>query len=683
MSRTTRVEFLTEGQAILHGSLCLSKPEATEFITRFPFCDFNEFYQGFCFPQEHTDEVKEWLDGKKVRCLVPWASLRCVLAEPNLIEMSSPITGVPEKLMQTLYPFQKQGVSSLLCERRVLLADEMGTGKTISAMALASATPGHTLVICPSAVARNWLEKAQEYCSEAYTSIGALKNIRPSTRMFCVATYSELVAQSKDGERKGYTRMQSLGRWAIVVCDEAHAFCGSTTIRTKLLALNAESPVQKAERVVLISGTPLLARHEQLYAQCRILFPHIFASYEDFILRYCDAKKQSFPGRPEFWDARGASCVFELQALLSKRMVRRTKAEIQLQLPPKTIVTQDLTLVSGTPEAEVYANIDTQLQKLRDQRDEAERKGRLADMGAILRQLEILTTKARVATAQWKAADPSFLSHVVGLVRGHAPGQRSVVFAHHSVLRDALARAFEDAGMACIQISGEHTADQKHKLVQRLLDPTNDLRVGILSTRALGVGVTLVPLVTLMIKADRDWTPGVEDQADDRIHRIGCTHPVTVVMLKALHSFDERLWRLLEKKSLGNRAAMGDDLAVLGILGIRRFAEYAPRPLSIRETLDQYLLRVGETIQVDDLKWALPDGEEWYETNELNQSSGSAWLNVSEWSPTKPFPLPVTEAVCVGGQIYFARRKPKHVRHKENGEAEESQPRRAKGSVGF
>lgn len=681
MSRTTRVEFLTEGQAVLHGSLSLSKHEAAEFITRFPFCEFNDFYQGFCFPQTYTDEVKSFLDELKVQCLVPWPALRSILAEPNLIERSTPIHGVPEKLMHTLYPFQKQGVSSLLCEPRVLLADEMGTGKTISAMALASSVPGHTLVICPSAVAKNWLEKAVEYCSEAYTSIGPLKNIQPSQRMFCVATYSELVAQAKDGTRKGFSRMQSLGKWAIVVCDEAHAFCGSSTMRTKLLALNTESPIQRAQRVVLISGTPLLARHEQLFAQCRILFPKVFTSYENFILRYCDAKKQNFPGRGEFWDARGASCVFELQALLCKRMVRRTKAEINLQLPPKTITTEEVNLVQGTPEAEAYANIDAQLQKLRDLRDEAEQKGRLADMSAILRQLEILTTKARVATAQWKAADPSYLGHIVELVRKHP--QRAVVFAHHSVLRDALAQAFDDAGIPNIQISGEHTADQKHKLVQRLLDPTNDLRVGILSTRALGVGVTLVPLVTLMIKADRDWTPGVEDQADDRIHRIGCTYPVNVVMLKALRTFDERLWRLLEKKSLGNRAAMGDDAAVLGMLGIRRLSEYAPRPLSVRETLDQYLFRVGETVQVDDLSWALPDGEEWFETNELNQNAGSAWINVSEWSPSKPFPMPVTEAVCVGGQIYFARRKAKNSRHKENGTSEESQPRRAKGSVGF
>lgn len=338
----------------------------------------------------------------------------------------------------------------------------------------------------------------------------------------------------------------------------------------------------------------------------------------------------------QFWDTKGASCVLELQNLLRTGMVRRLAKQVDLNLPPKTVEEETFVLTTKGPEKDEYDRIQREMERLRPMLPHS------------IREMEILATKARVATAAWKAVDAPFLKRVVGLVKAH--DRKCVVFAHHSSLREALCGAFEKAGIKHTHVSGEHSTARKSTLLKEFLAEEKQIKVAVLSTRALGVGVTLVPEATLAIKVDCDWTPGVEHQAEARIHRIGCKHPIRIIKLKASNTYDERLYAKLEEKAEANTATLGDDLALLHDLGIVQFAEFAPPPRNREETLGEYVRRVGEPCAMDEVEtWPLlGKGEDAIVSN-------AEWVVVNECASV-PSTTQLSEAWLVAGRILVVRR---------------------------
>eukprot|EP00587_Corethron_hystrix_P011762 CAMPEP_0113326270 /NCGR_PEP_ID=MMETSP0010_2-20120614/18395_1 /TAXON_ID=216773 ORGANISM="Corethron hystrix, Strain 308" /NCGR_SAMPLE_ID=MMETSP0010_2 /ASSEMBLY_ACC=CAM_ASM_000155 /LENGTH=118 /DNA_ID=CAMNT_0000186517 /DNA_START=339 /DNA_END=698 /DNA_ORIENTATION=- /assembly_acc=CAM_ASM_000155 len=88
--------------------------------------------------------------------------------------------------------------------------------------------------------------------------------------------------------------------------------------------------LRKAKRLLLLSGTPALARPVELWVQLSSLDKDLYGSYADFTARYCDAKRGHFG-----WDVSGSSNVHELHQLLKISMLRRLKADVLKDLPPK------------------------------------------------------------------------------------------------------------------------------------------------------------------------------------------------------------------------------------------------------------------------------------------------------------------------------------------------------------
>lgn len=206
-------------------------------------------------------------------------------------------------------------------------------------------------------------------------------------------------------------------------------------------------------------------------------------------------------------------------------------------------------------------------------------------------------------------------------------------------------------GLTFVHISGDDTQSSKETKIDQLVQ--GKVKVGVLSTRALGVGVTLVPTVTLVIKIDRDWTPGVEDQADDRVHRIGCQYPVHVIMYKAKGTYDVRLFEMLLEKARVNRTCLGDDLVPL-FPEMPRFFENAPPKLSANETFDAYIQRVGVHVSVTD-----EEVQHWpfrpFDSIDIDNSTNEKWINITE-RPTS-WHVPKGDAILVGDVNLFIRKQ--------------------------
>jgi len=131
-------------------------------------------------------------------------------------------------------------------------------------------------------------------------------------------------------------------------------------------------------------------------------------------------------------------------------------------------------------------------------------------------------------------------------------GEQVLIFSHFLGMLDLLEAAVQERGISYIRLDGA-TANR-----QTLIDRFNSggAKVGLFSIRAAGHGIT-VTAANHVIHADRWWNPAVENQATDRVHRIGQTKTVYVYRIMVENTLEERIEKLLERKQAIADTIMG------------------------------------------------------------------------------------------------------------------------------
>ena len=241
-------------------------------------------------------------------------------------ENSPKLNDLPKNLLKSLYRFQKQGIIFGIKKfSRLLIADEMGVGKTVQAIGLSSLYQKDwpVLVICPSSLKFAWRDEITMWLSEILDKediqvIKHSKDVFKKNKKYYVISYDLSVRMiDKIIEKK----------FNYIISDEAHYLKSRQAKRTLCL-----TPIlQRAKRCVLLTGTPILAKPMEIYSLLHILRPDKFKSFKDFGTRYCDPKILRFG----VIDWSGSSNSRELNCILNRLMIRRLKKDVLNQLPPK------------------------------------------------------------------------------------------------------------------------------------------------------------------------------------------------------------------------------------------------------------------------------------------------------------------------------------------------------------
>lgn len=205
-----------------------------------------------------------------------------------------------------------------------------------------------------------------------------------------------------------------------------------------------------------------------------------FGGYKKFYHRYCDPVKT-----PYGWDFTGASHTAELHKKLKKFMIRRTKEECGINLPPKQII--DIPIVEC---AQPYAST-------------------LQDME--LQQQEVNDIKY-----------PYAIDFINNLLQN---GKRPVVFVHHKNLMKDLMNKYRNIA---VNIYGGQTAEERECAVRRFQN--EEVALIFCSLQASATGITLTSSDTAVF-LEYLWSPSISKQAQDRIHCISQTRPVTIYNL--------------------------------------------------------------------------------------------------------------------------------------------------------
>ena len=433
----------------------------------------------------------------------------------------------PYRFVGELRPYQREGCDWMrkmtAAGFNVILADEMGLGKTVQLLALLAATLPRggdpALVICPASLVGNWERESRRFVPELRVA-APLGGEREAVWEH-IGDY-DLVIASYAAARRDAARIRRLSFHYLILDAAQHIKNPGTA--------NAQSckAIRAAHRLVL-TGTPLENSSEDLWSIFDFLHPGMLGSFNAFRRAYAD-----LGGDRE----RQA----DLAARVSPFMLRRTKAQVGQELPPK----QERTLFCELEPAQ------------RDLYEEVRRNGlkQLADLpegetgGA-----EIFTTLLRLRQI---CCHPGLLPEGAGgkvpsakfellqeLVLEHLDsGHKMLIFSQFTSMLALIVAWLDEAGIRYEYLDGA-TRNRQQRVDHFNRDPAVPLFL--LSLKAGGTGLNLTAADTVVI-CDPWWNPAVELQAADRTHRIGQTRPVTMMKLLVRDSIEEKILALQERK---------------------------------------------------------------------------------------------------------------------------------------
>lgn len=444
------------------------------------------------------------------------------------------------------YPYQQEGIAYGLEKKRLIIGDEPGLGKTLQSIGIVDTAGAYPcLVICPSSLKINWQREFEKFTDKkALVLDNATRTTWPyllKMGMFHVAVvnYESLrkyfvwdIKGGKSFRLKDVVFCPQIRMFKSIIIDESHRVkdpSAQQTIFTKGLSVGKEW-------IILLSGTPVVNRPEDLVAQLSIMGRlQDFGGRAQFVADYCtDPKdKEAEPAVP--------LSVLSRQ-LYANCMIRREKANVLPQLPDKTRI--DLYVdISNAPEYNLAAaDLAAYLHEYTECTDwEIRRKMR---MEALVRFMTLrqLATLGKVAQA-------------VDFIRMFLDsGKKLIVFCSLHEVVDALVKAFPGA----VTVTGRDSAVAKQSAVDAFQN-NPETRLIVCSIKAAGVGLTLTASSNVAF-VELAWTYADCCQCEDRAHRIGQKDNVTCYYLLGRGTIDQTIYALIHrKKSIAAEIMNSDD----------------------------------------------------------------------------------------------------------------------------
>ena len=477
------------------------------------------------------------------------------------LERLSPDTPAPppEESGLTLYDFQRTGYAWLWFLHRGgfggLLCDDMGLGKTHQVMALLAAIAAERregprptiLVAAPASVLPHWEEKLRRYLPTFPVLVhhGSDRGwIPPGTVV--LTTYGTL--------RNDAGAMTT--EFDLFVLDEIQA------IKNRETGTHQALRKVRARVAIGLTGTPVENRVEELHALLDFVLPGYLPPPAAF--------QKSFARPIEEGDERARE---RLQRLIRPFVLRRTKEQVAAGLPEKVEDRRHCDMTPG--QAELYRR----LLEVRGAplRSALEGPGPVSTLHvfALLDKLKQLcdhpdlllpdgSPPAGQTSGKWEAFT-EILDEALG------SGLKVVVFSQYLRMLDRIEAHLGALGVGHAGIRGA-TADRAAPIARFRDDPA--CLVFVASLKAAGLGIDLTP-ASVVVHYDRWWNKAREDQATDRVHRIGQKRGVQVITLTTRGTVEERIDRIVAAKArLAEEVVPEDDPRLF-----RRFSREEMRAL--------------------------------------------------------------------------------------------------------
>lgn len=458
----------------------------------------------------------------------------------RLLVQKPPVEIELSSLQADLRSYQKNGVDWLwfLYQNDLsgLLCDDMGVGKTHQAMGLMDGVRSFKkkngekslfLVVCPTSLVYHWQDKLARYL--------------PS---FKVKVYTGFARSLDDFEEDYDLLLTSYGIWR----NESHklnkysfdaAFFDELQIAKNHVS-QIHSALLQVQAVLKIglTGTPIENHLRELKALFDLVLPGYMpadSDYREFFMK--PIERGDSPKRKEL-----------LSRFVRPFVLRRRKCDVLPDLPEKT---EELYIAQLAPEQKsLYQTVSSQqaLPLIRQLQDEGTSIPYMHIFAVISSLKQVCNHPAAYLkdVANYEAYESGKWDAFTELIEEAMESeQKVVVFSQYLAMLDIIELFLKKCGIGYAQIRGQ-TKNRGDEVGRFHNDPNCKVFLG--SLQAAGLGIDLTP-ASIVIHYDRWWNAARENQATDRVHRIGQTRGVQVFKLLTRQTIEERIDTLISKKA--------------------------------------------------------------------------------------------------------------------------------------
>lgn len=434
-----------------------------------------------------------------------------------------------KSLLKTeLLPYQLDGIAFAVGAGRAVLADDMGLGKTIQGIGAAELLARESavekvLIICPTSLKSQWASEIRRFCDRDCQMILGSAEERAlqynNNRFFTICNYEQVMRDANSIEQV---------KWDLIILDEGQRIKNwesKTAQITKSL---------RSRFALVLSGTPLENRLDDLYSVVEFVDDRrLGPSFRFFNThRIVDEKGKVL----------GYKNLDKLREKLSPILLRRTRAEVMKQLPPRT---DDIIRIAPSDEQfEINRAQKMIIQSIVN-------KPYISEMDLLrLQKALLLCRMAADSTFLVDKQPPGYSTKLEYLQRlleelNAEKGQKIVLFSEWTTMLDLIEPILEKLKMRYVRLDGSVPQKKRAQLVSTFCsDPDCKLFI---TTNAGSTGLNL-QVANTVINVDLPWNPAVLEQRIARAHRMGQKNPVQVYILVTENTIEEGLLGTLGAK---------------------------------------------------------------------------------------------------------------------------------------
>lgn len=465
-----------------------------------------------------------------------------ITVTPRLKEIQQQMLGnvpysaqeVPEVIRASLRNYQIDGVQWLDRLRNMhlngILADDMGLGKTLQAIiAITQYTMQHkksqSIIVCPTSLVYNWKEEFSKFNPSLKIlpidgNPNQRKKLLGEMKKYDVIITSYTLLQ-KDIE---FYKTVSFG---YAILDEAQHIKNRGT-------RNAQSTkmIHAAHRLIL-TGTPIENSLDELWSLFDFLMPGLLSSYDRFTEKYI--RHTGSAGKN----------LENLKRKVAPFILRRMKKDVLEDLPPVSEIVYHCHL--SEVQQELYrsyaASAREELSRL--VKKEGFDRVQIHVLATLTRLKQICCHPAIFAKDKAECGDSSKYEMLLELLQTLMEGQhKTVIFSQYTRMLSIIREDLQKQGIRYEYLDGS----SKNRLsIVKKFNEDHNIPIFLVSLKAGGSGLNLVGADTV-IHYDMWWNPAVENQATDRVHRLGQKNSVSAYKLITLNTIEEKILELHGRK---------------------------------------------------------------------------------------------------------------------------------------
>ncbi len=457
---------------------------------------------------------------------------------------------LPQQMKEILREYQKRGFLWIKTLKNNgfggILADDMGLGKTLQVITfllseyegLPNNICGRTLIVAPASLVFNWKNEMEHFAPQLSVKM-IVGTAEERARMIQSVGEREILLTSYDLLKRDISSYKGIS-FANQIIDEAQYIKNHNTQAAKAVR-RIESDFRLA-----LTGTPVENRLSELWSIFDYLMPGFLYPYQTF------RKELEIP----IVQNNEEEAAQRLQKMVKPFILRRLKRDVLKDLPDKI-------------EKNMYAKMEEEQQRLYDahvkrlklmldkQSDEEFRNSKLYILSELtkLRQLCCYPGLIYENYLHISAKEYLCMELIENAIEG---GHKILLFSQFTTMLERLLKLFEQRNISFYLLTGATSKEKRNQMVQDF--EKNDISVFCISLKAGGTGLNLTA-ADIVIHYDPWWNLAVQNQATDRVYRIGQKNVVSVYKLIAEGSIEENIVKLQERKrELADQILNGEDM---------------------------------------------------------------------------------------------------------------------------